>query len=109
MSNYMEEAFAPIEAHYRNEVYKSTWGHLAAVKNKKYKGYILFTVSAFESGTIQLINYDFKDLDASPWMYDSVYDFIYSLKLDRGAVYKFDGTVRNYMFQGSISTVIKTD
>ncbi len=106
MANWAEEAFAPIEAHYKREVFKSTWGNLAPIKNKQYKGYILFCVSVYQSGTHFIINSEFGELEDSPWFYDSMHEFIYSLKLQEGGVYRFNGCVKNYAFKGSVSTIV---
>jgi hypothetical protein len=60
----LQEAFAPIEAVYREAVLRDTWGHLAPEPGRKYAGTILFTHS--EYGDITVIRTDFPGLPDSP-------------------------------------------
>lgn len=94
------DAFIPVERDFKTRVMGMTWGHLAPKKNKKYYGSILFTLSNYGDNTI--INSEFNALPDSPWFYTAMDDFIYEQKLDRGGVYKFIGTFRNYVFAGKI-------
>ena len=108
------ETFAPIQARNFEIVRQDTWGHLAPKKNKSYKGTILFAISGFGgcSKNPVLIDYDFKELDSSPWLYDAVKDLLFdrSEELETGKVYKWDTTFRNYHFYGSpkLQTLITT-
>jgi hypothetical protein len=95
------EVFAPIEAHNRECVRQDTFGHLAPEKNRSYKGRILFIKSAFCSGSITIVNYDFVGLESSPWLYDAVYDELDKFDgLNEGSVYEWHTTFRNYRFYG---------
>lgn len=104
MSNQtMLAAFAPIDAANREAISQNTWGHLAPNKNTTYKGYILFCKSEYNSGSITLISTKFDGLDSSPWFYDAIHDYLYSIKgLNEGAVYKLTATFRNYRWWSKI-------
>lgn len=99
----MVEAFAPVEAHYRAQVYKATWGHLAPRRHKAYSGHIVFAVGCFGSDPLNptVIACEIG-LDSSPWFFDALTDFVASLKGDEGGVYRWDGTFKNYEFKGSV-------
>lgn len=87
MSNYMEEAFAPIEAEYRAQVLADTWGHLAPKKNLTYNGRIVFVFGIYDSGEL--------------WFYDAVHEFLgHFTPGEPGRVYEWRGTFRNYKFKG---------
>lgn len=102
------ETFAPIEAKDRERVMQATWGHLAPAKNTSYKGVILFTRSTYNSGTITLIDAKFEGLDDSPWLYDFIHEWFYSCpNIDEGAVYQFNGTLRNYRLYGKPKMIHK--
>ncbi len=95
------DVFLPEEIAYKARVMGMTWGHLAPKKNKKYPGYILFTISAY--GDIVPIRAEFKGLDDSPWFYEALQDFVYENAKEDGKVYRFDGTFRNYEFKGTVT------
>jgi hypothetical protein len=103
------ETFAPINSHNRDVVYKATWGHLAPIKNKVYKCMVLFSVSAYHSGTRELIDTWFDGLDDSPWLYDSLQEMINDFDINRelAGVYQFDGQVKNYLWKGSLKLIYK--
>lgn len=106
------EAFCQHEALYRASVMADTWGHLAAKKHKTYRGWILFAIPAYDSGTPCIIESEFKGLDDSPWLYDAMWDFCADrntvphdengLNAESG-VYRFVGSIRNYEFKGTIA------
>ena len=100
----MLEAWLPVEAHYRAEVYKATWGHLAPRKNKAYRGFIVFALGCYECGELNptVLECELGKLDDSPWFYDALIDFLQSLGGEAGGVYRWDGTFRNYEFNGSV-------
>jgi hypothetical protein len=106
----LADAFAPWEASYKSELQKYTWGHLAAIKNKTYRGFILFADSAYDGPV--LLDSDFKGLDDSPWLYDAMIDFMRDCLTGRivenkyGRVYRFDGTLRNYEFKGTVRLIV---
>lgn len=109
MSNYMQEAFAPAEAEYRNRVIHATWGHLAPEPRKKYRGYVLFTFG--EYGDITVIKDNFEGLPDSPWFYEHVHEFASRKVKTRGRVYRFDGTYMmlkngNSRFSGKVRVVL---
>ena len=100
------ETFAPIEAHNREVVFRATWGHLAPIKHKKYKCSVLFSVTAYRSGTREIIDDCFSnDLSASPWLYDALNELIHSFDLEDAGVYRFDGFFRNYNWTGIVKLV----
>lgn len=83
------EALESAERPYRRSVIHSTWGHLAPKDNTVYTGHILFTHGCH--GDIVIIQWEFKgpdgeDLDASPWIYEHMHDFIGDLILPKGAL-----------------------
>jgi hypothetical protein len=107
--NYMADAFAPVERKYANQVLAETWGHLAPKAKTTYPGYIVLTHAC--CGDIVLIDYDFVGLDSSPWLYDDLNDFAAHLSMEsydrdvheriprtieRGQVFRFDGTYRKF-------------
>lgn len=127
MANYMEQAFAPAEAKYREDVKRATWGHLAPQKNKVYKGHIVFAVGCYGDDPLNpvVLACSFKDrqgqeLTDSPWFFDSLSDFVGEfVGLDNqnafgieqpeplhpcqaGGVYRWEGTFRNYLFRGDL-------
>lgn len=104
----MAETFAPIMATYKENITQATFGHLAPVKNTSYKGTILFTKSAYSSGSIYLIDSKFARLDDSPWLYDFIHEHLYKLTdLEEGAVYQFNCTFRNYRLYGKPKLIHK--
>ena len=98
-NNYMDAAMAPVNLKNKQTAYKATWGHLAPERNQTYRGYIVFTISAF--GDMTVIDADFTGLPDSPWLFDAVNEFAFEDKaLVHGAVYKWTGSLRNYRFRG---------
>lgn len=114
--NYMEAAFAPAEAKYKQEVLADTWGHLAPLRNKTYRGHVVFAVGCFGSDDLnptiiecELESRDGVSLDSSPWFYDSVTDFVGEFvgiddsgEAKTGGVYRWEGTFRNYKWTGKL-------
>lgn len=99
----MHDAWAPIEAHYRAEVFKATWGHLAPRKNKSYRGHIIFALGCFGDDALNPTVLTCEiGIEGSPWFFDAMVEFLASLKGEEGAVYRWDGTFRNYEFNGSV-------
>lgn len=121
MSNYLAEAFAPIDAHYRSEVLKNTWGHLAPYKNRTYRGRIVFAVGCFGSDDLnptvidcEMRNPTLGSLDSSPWFYDALSEFLGDMVtlgrdgddepevIEAGGVYRWEGALKNYEFRGTV-------
>lgn len=109
----LTDAFAPIEAHYRAQVEKDIWGHFAPQKNVKYKGYVIFSVGCFGSDPLNPTVLHFyllgggkgkgaKILESSPWFHGALMDFLRKLKAEIGRVYKWEGSFRNYEFDGTV-------
>ena len=99
----MADAFAPVEAHYRAQVYKDTWGHLAPKKNKAYRGSIVFALGCYGSDYLNPTVLSCEmNIDDSPWFFDAMTDFLSSLGGEAGGVYKWAGTFKNYEFSGSV-------
>lgn len=102
------ETFAPIDAANREKINQATWGHLAPVKNTSYKGQILFTSTAYNSGTIILIDSSFENLDDSPWLYDFIHEWLNKCQnIEHGAVYQLNCTFRNYRLYGNPKLIHK--
>ncbi len=81
---------------------QDTWGHLAPMKNKKYKGFIVFAVGCFGSDPLNptTLQCEFGSLDSSPWFHDELMEFLRDLKTKEGGVYRWEGTFRNHEFVG---------
>lgn len=119
MSAYtMAKAFAPIEARYHAQIMAETWGHLAPEENKTYRGHVVFSIGCFGSDylnpTILTCEFKAKDrqLDDSPWFYDALADFlqdgqgIAKQRYPIGSVWRFDGSFKNYKFNGSMRRLL---
>jgi len=90
--NYMAEAFAPAQEWYKLQVQSITWGHLAPKPRKKYKGFVLFTYTAWKNCVpIEAL---FDGLDCPPWFFDDLMEFVSEQCTDdrNGQVWRFDGT-----------------
>ncbi len=102
--NYMEKAFAPAEARYKSQCLAATWGHLAAKKNIKYKGEIIFGLSLY--GDMGVYKADLKgkteELDGGPWFYEALFDFLFTLNAEEGVIYSWTGYFKNYEFVGRL-------
>lgn len=101
----LADAFAPADAHYREQVMQATWGHLAPQRNIAYPGSIVFAVGCYGSDPLNptVLSCGFKDLDDSPWFFDAMSEFLSSRTFKPGAVYRFDGSFKNYRFRGKIT------
>lgn len=124
MANYMAEVFAPIEARYHAQVIQATWGHLAPVKNRIYRGHVVFAVGCFGDDGLnptaiesEFTNSKGEELESSPWFYDALTDLLGSFvgieyplpgfpsddkPAKAGGVYRWEGTFRNYEFKGTL-------
>lgn len=90
-----------------------TFGHLAPKPNNIYDGWILFTLTAF--GEVCLIDFEFENLDASPWFNIDAIDFVsdWTFKNHKGknyGIFKWKGTYKkfkngNSKFKGSFSEI----
>ena len=111
MSNYMENAFAPIEAMYREQMRVATWGHMAPVKDRKYTGRIIFAVGCYGNDDINPTVLTTDVLPNSPWEYDHIRELIWALqktfgehneRFNSGCVYGINASCRNYLFEGQL-------
>lgn len=99
----MADVFAPVEARYRAQVLKATWGHLAPRRHKAYSGHVVFAVGCFGSDPLNPVALECEiGLDSSPWFFDAMEDFMQSLKCEEGGVYRWDGVFKNYEFKGTV-------
>lgn len=93
----MIETLVSITTHQHAVITAQTFGHLAPKPKTDYKGWILFTLTAF--GDTCLIDFEFGDLDASPWFnidcVEYVADYTDKLKQDFG-VFRWEGTYKKY-------------
>lgn len=99
MTHWAEEATRPHLAHSKQKVMADTFGHLAPEKKVIYKGKILFCLSAFNNGNIELIDFKFdNDLESSPWLFDAINDFLFDNFKDEseGTVYEIEIQFKNY-------------
>ena len=104
------DAFDPAEARYKAQVMNDTWGHLAPKKNRTYQGYVVFAIGCFDSGELNptALECEFNGLDSSPWFYDALVELMQSIETEVGGVYRWEGTFRNYEFNGQVRRVIFT-
>ena len=81
----------------KEEVLYNTWGHLAPETNIKYYGYIIVATSQFGNSTY-LLDYEFKKLNSSPWLYEDVGNFMFNTKFetDISNIYRFDGWYKKF-------------
>jgi hypothetical protein len=103
---------AEINEHYRQEVYKETWGHLAPEKDVTYTFRIVYAVECYNSQGIVVLKSEYdNDLDSSPWLFDAENDFLYDLsnKLgdQEGVIYEVNGTMTNYVFDATRQIVCR--
>ena len=102
---------AGIEYDMRQRVSEDTWGHMAPIKNKTYKGRIVYAIGCFNSGRLNptplICNLD--GLSSSPWFYSALQeqlsDHPEEFRQD-GCVYEWVGTFRNYEFSGTIRLLV---
>ena len=85
----MEAAFATHEAKARAAVMAETWGHLAPRVNKRYSGWIVFTLT--EYGCYEIIASNWRGLYDSPWLYEDMNEFVVKHAKAKGGLYRFDG------------------
>jgi len=87
------EAFAPIEQHNKAVVMINTWGHLAPKRQKKHKGFVLFTCTAY--GQTYNIDNEFETVEDSPFFFEDMENYIhnYSNELPKNSygIFKFEG------------------
>lgn len=114
------DAFAPVEAKYREDVLQDTWGHLAPKKNKTYRGYLTFAIGCYDHGSSNPtpLKVQFPGLDHSPWLYDFIHEQLQNWQNGKGRrrrtkerfavghVYRFDGVFRNYKLSGKIKRIL---
>lgn len=94
-----ETAFAPALREYAEQVQEGTFGHLAPLKNKTYKASMIVAYSEYGSNGITVVR---DGLPNSPWMYDAINDWLWSIRdeMKEGHVYQINVTFRNYRFWG---------
>lgn len=113
------DAFAPVEARYRDQIMEETWGHLAPEKGRKYPGHIIFAIGCYGDDPLNptVLQVNFDGLDDSPWFFESLTRFLSDSQVrgeDRerfkvGGVYRFEGSFRNYTFRGRFTRVMAAD
>lgn len=108
MSNYMQDAFAPIDAMNRATIARHTFGHLAPKPRQVYTGWIVFTYGSY--GDYVVIDDGFDGLPDSPWFFEDMNEFICDKAERPGTVYRFDGTYTKfkngaYRFSGKVTIV----
>lgn len=106
----LAEAFAPIDRANHEAVLRETWGHLAPIKNRTYRGRIVYVCGCWDSGDLNPtpIVCEFSGLESSPWLYSAVNEWLQDLpKHAEGTIYEFKGTVRNYKFAGKTRVLLK--
>jgi hypothetical protein len=103
---------APYNARVKDQVMRETWGHLAPNHRQIYEGFILFTHTAWNK--IEPIEFEFKNLEMSPWLFEQMNEFISKKELLKNdgsfGVFIFTGKYQlynngNYRFSGKIKKV----
>ena len=102
-------------------VQAATWGHLAPVKDRTYRGRIVFAIGCYDSGDLNPtpLLVELRGLDSSPWFYQALHEFLSDLTEDppvkdprggRGAkdgcVFEWNGSFCNYEFVGTIKLLL---
>ena len=107
----LADAFAPIEAHYEAKAQEQTWGHLAPKKNKTYRGRIVYAIGCYSHDRLNptVLVCKFSDLEDSPWFMQALDEFLSEQEFQVGCVYEFLGGFRNYVFHGSITTLLNAN
>jgi len=95
---------------YKTIQIEQIFGHLAPKTQTEYKGYILFTLTAF--GDTCIIDFEFENLEESPWFNTDVLKYIgdYTDSLPETkthGVYRYEGTYKqfkngNHKFKGKV-------
>ena len=109
----MVETLASIQAIAYVHQTHETFGHLKPKTQTEYKGYILFTLTAF--GDTCIIDFEFENLTESPWFNNDILDLIseYTKKLPKDkyfGVFKWNGDYKkfkngNFKFKGNFSEI----
>lgn len=94
---------AEIDAQNRVEVRAETFGHLAPRKGETYEGQFLFAIPEYDCGNPCIVSADFNGLEDSPWLYEAMLEF--AERKQKAGVYRFDGSVRNYKFKGTVTRI----
>lgn len=86
------------------QVMRDTWGQLAPQRGKLYKGIMIYTHSIY--GDIVLLYTAFEGLDFSPWLFESMQEYIAEHCKDEG-LYKWEGCLKVfdadvYCFDGEL-------
>jgi hypothetical protein len=109
MPDYMASLFAEHEARYRVQVLYETWGHLYPRLYRTYRGWIVFTWTAY--GDLTIIDNKFRGMASSPVIYDDMNHLIGDLweqkQLEEGGVYRWEGTYRRRKFAAEFHGSVK--
>jgi hypothetical protein len=75
------------------EVMEETWSHLRAKRGTRFRGHMTFATSLYDYGAVAVIEFEFGDLEDSPWLYQDIQDLVdkFSDEKRRGRVYRFVG------------------
>ena len=88
----------------KREIMQDTWGHLAPKKGNSYKGYMIWAYGGW--GDIILLDAAFEKLSDSPWLFNSMQEYI-GEHFDSEGLYKWEGYFKKldkecYRFVGKI-------
>ena len=105
------DTLAGIDYHNHREQLKDTWGHLAPVKNRTYRGRIIYAMGCYDSGELNPtpLLCELGDLSSSPWFYEAIHKWLQNLPEDHrgeGKVMEWSGTFRNYKLNGVIRQLL---
>jgi hypothetical protein len=93
------------EAVEREKCMVATWGHLAPTKNKTYRGHIVWALGCIGSDDLNptIMELEMGELPSSPWLFEPMRDFLRSHSREGGALFRLDGTFRNYKWKGAVT------
>lgn len=102
----IESAYALRE--YR-EVMRDTWGHLAPKERQKYAGTFAFAVGCYGGIGGEVTACAFDGLDDSPWFYEALQEYVSTLDMEAGCIYRFEGVFCDGVFSGKTSVILDTN
>ena len=91
------------------EVQRDTWGHLAPKKGQKYIGTFAFAVGCYGGLGGEVTACVFDGLDDSPWFYEALQDYICTLDMKAGCIYRFEGSFCDGVFNGETPVILNTN
>lgn len=110
MPDYMSPIFATHEAIAKAQVEADTWGHLAPQPRVPYPVRLVVAVGVFADDGFAVVVCDTGDMEANPWFYDDLHEWLDGHDLEGGSLHEFQGTYTKFKngkhrFAGSLVEV----